>query len=185
MRELVFGPLDMLDSGYGPDFVCDRSDRVAVGHGLDGIAVDGGWRVYPSAAGGLWTTAGDLGRIAVEIQKARTRQRTKLLDHSAATRLLTPIDGTSYGLGTVVRFSDGINWFGHSGETLGYRSHSVFGLESGAGLVIMTNGEAGNDLIMDLLVNFDVNLRVWIDLTPDFQPGTSTHQSETIRGDIT
>ncbi|WP_067460931.1 non-ribosomal peptide synthetase [Actinomadura macra] len=169
VRELVFAPLAMHDSGYGARFLQDRGAAVARGHDADGRPVDGGWRVYPSATGGLWTTAGDLGRVAAEIHRARAGTG-RVLDGWAASALLTRLPDAAYGLGTVVRNSDGIQWYGHSGETLGYRTHSASGLEPGAGLVIMANGDRGNEFIIDLLVEIGLGLRVWVDRGIDWGP---------------
>ncbi|MBB5080137.1 non-ribosomal peptide synthetase [Nonomuraea endophytica] len=160
MRELVFGPLGMLDSGYGTAFARSLGERAAVGHDQDGRPLDGGWRVYPSATGGLWTSAADLARVAAEIQRAHTGTG-RLLDRWAAGQLLTPAAGAAYGLGTVVREVDGIRWFGHTGVAAGYRCYSGVGLESGAGVVLMSNGESGTDFAIDLLVELDAGFHAW------------------------
>jgi CubicO group peptidase (beta-lactamase class C family) len=150
MRELVFEPLGMRDSGYGSAFADTRADRIAMGHGIDGAPV-------PFAAGGLWTTAFDLAQVAVEIGRARIGGGS-VLNRWAVDQLLA--DG---GLGTVVRTSGGIRWYGHAGEAPGYRSYSAVGLESGAGLVVLANGAAGHEFVTDLLVELDLGLRVWVD----------------------
>jgi hypothetical protein len=36
-------------------------------------------------------------------------------------------------------------------------------LESGAGLVILTNGAAGQEFVTDLLVELGLGVRVWVD----------------------
>jgi amino acid adenylation domain-containing protein/non-ribosomal peptide synthase protein (TIGR01720 family) len=162
-RELVFGPLEMRDSGYGTGFVRSRADSVAWGHDSTGAPVPGGWRVYPAAAGGLWTTAGDLARLMAEVQRAHAGTGAAVLDRATAGELLTPSLQAAYGLGAVVRTEDGVSWWGHSGETRGFRAHSAAGLQTGAGVVVLTNGESGLDFLVDLLVELDIGLRVWLD----------------------
>jgi non-ribosomal peptide synthase protein (TIGR01720 family) len=136
MRELVFEPLGMRDSGYGSAFADSRADRIAVSQ----------------RTGGLWTTAFDLAQVAVEIGRAHVGSGA-VLDRWAVDQLLAD------GLGTVVRSSGGIRWYGHAGD----RSYSATGLESGAGLVILTNGAAGQEFVTDLLVELGLGVRVWVD----------------------
>ncbi|MGW5740791.1 amino acid adenylation domain-containing protein [Amycolatopsis sp. NPDC003861] len=162
MRDLVLDPLGMRDSGYGTEFARGRGDAVAIGHDRDGTPVDGGWRVYPSATGGLWVSAGDLARVAAAIHRAVTGGES-VLCRSRAAELLTPAGGAAYGLGTVVRTVDRVRWFGHSGETTGYRCWSQVGLESGAGFVLMVNGDAGREVAADLVTELECGLHVWVD----------------------
>jgi amino acid adenylation domain-containing protein/non-ribosomal peptide synthase protein (TIGR01720 family) len=166
MRRLVFEPLGMRDSGYGPDFLHGRGDAVATGHAADGVPVGGGWRVYPAATGGLWTTASDLGRVAAEIQRASTGDGA-VLDRASASAMLNPLPDAAYGLGTVVRNG----WYGHSGVTAGYRCYSAMDAEPGTGVVIMANADAGSDLIIDLLVEVGLGLHVWVDRGEGGPPG--------------
>lgn len=163
MKELVFDPLDMRDSGYGTAFTRARGDAVAVGHQHDGTPVSGGWRVYPSATGGLWTSAADLARVAAEIQRAHAGAGSAVLDRRAAAELLTPLEDAAYGLGAVVRAAEGVRWFGHTGVAAGYRCYSGTGLESGAGVVVMSNSDAGTDFAIDLLVDLDVGFHAWVE----------------------
>jgi non-ribosomal peptide synthase protein (TIGR01720 family) len=145
MRELVFAPLGMRDSGYGSAFTDSRVDRIAMGHGA----------TVPAAAGGLWTTAFDLAQVAAEIGRAHVGGGA-VLDRWSVDQLLA-------GLGTVVRSSGGVRWYGHAGEVSGYRSYSAVGLESGAGVVILANGATGHEFVTDLLVELGLGVRVWVD----------------------
>ncbi len=161
MRMLVFEPLDLRDSGYGQAFAASRDDRVAWGHDTAGEPIAGRWRVYPAATGGLWTTAGDLARIAAEIQRALAGAGSIVLDRSGAHALLTPTSDASYGLGTVTRLAGDVRWFGHTGASVGYRCYSGAGIEPAAGVVIMANGDAGSDLTMDLLAEMGLGFHAW------------------------
>jgi non-ribosomal peptide synthase protein (TIGR01720 family) len=172
MRRLVFEPLGMRDSGYGG---CGSGHgprppgggAVALGHGAGGVPISGGWRVYPAATGGLWTTAGDLGRVAAEIQRAHTGARSAVLDQASARAMLAPPPGGSYGLGTVVREG----WFGHSGVTAGYRCYCAVQGPSGTGLVVMANADAASDFIIELLVELGLGLHTWVDRGDGRAPG--------------
>jgi hypothetical protein len=107
----------------------------------------------------LWTTAFDLAQVAVEIGRARIGGGA-VLDRWAVDQLLTRSADTGHGLGTVVRTSGGVRWYGHAGAALGYRSYSAVGLESGAGVVVLANGEAGHEFVADLLDELGVGMRV-------------------------
>jgi non-ribosomal peptide synthase protein (TIGR01720 family) len=123
MRELMFEPLGMRDSGYGPAFADSRADRIAMG----------------PATGGLWTTAFDLAQVAVEIGRAHVGAGS-VLNRWAVDQML----------------ADGPRWYGHASRT----AYSATGLDSGAGVVILTNGEAGHEFVTDLLVELGLGVRV-------------------------
>ncbi|GAA2003259.1 amino acid adenylation domain-containing protein [Catenulispora subtropica] len=176
MRDLLFGPLGLRDSGYGPAFVAardrDREGRVAVGHDVSGAPIPGRWRLYPAATGGLWTTAADLAKIAAEVQRAQAGAGPVLLDQWAAQTLLSESSAAAYGLGTVVRTAaDGVRWFGHTGATEGYRCYTAVGLEPGAGIVLMSNSDAGSELAIDLLLETGAGFHAWAEQTLDDRRG--------------
>jgi hypothetical protein len=78
------------------------------------------------------------------------------------SELLAPIrPGVAYGLGTVVRTVDGVRWVGHTGDALGYQCHTALALEPGLGVVVTTNGDAGMELVVDVLVELGLGLHVW------------------------
>ncbi|WP_157249750.1 serine hydrolase [Nonomuraea typhae] len=148
MRELVFDPLGMRHSGYDA-----RLPKAATGHDRRGRPLSG-------CPAGLWTSAEDLARVATEIQRAYAGTGV-LLDRWAATQLLTPVPGTVHGLGTVVREADGVRWFGHTGTAPGYHCYSGVGLETGAGVVLMSNAESGMEFAFDLLVELGAGFHTW------------------------
>jgi amino acid adenylation domain-containing protein/non-ribosomal peptide synthase protein (TIGR01720 family) len=163
MRTLVFRPLGMRDSGYGQPFALARESRIAWGHDTVGQPIAGRWRVYPAAAGGLWTTAADLARVAADVQRAQAGAGSLVVNRWGADELLTPTSGAAYGLGTVIRQADGVSWFGHTGASTGYRCYSGVGVEPTAGVVIMANGDAGTDFAMDLLAEMGVGFHTWVE----------------------
>jgi hypothetical protein len=68
MRELILDPLGMADSTFEQPLPAPMAARAAVAHPLNGQPLAGGANVYPEmAAAGLWTTAADLSRLAVEL----------------------------------------------------------------------------------------------------------------------
>ncbi|MFD8499255.1 amino acid adenylation domain-containing protein [Amycolatopsis sp. NPDC059657] len=124
-KRLVFEPLGMRHSSFDPahPFAAE---------------VTGEWRVVPeAAAAGLWTTPSDLARLAMGLPT--------LLGPALLKEMLTDQVGFGYGLGTVLDESGPL--FGHVGDNRGFRSMSISDLSSGTGLVVMTNGDNGAEVI--------------------------------------
>ena len=148
MRALVFEPLKMNCSGFGP--------------------------AQPQlAALGMWTTAVDLARLAVELrrsfldttpvpaQPAGLGPVASLLSAQLANQMLTPIPGHSYGLGTTISTGGGEVEFGHESQPGGHYCRSICRINDGNGLVVLTNDAAGRkvtDMVVAALAWADGNL---------------------------
>jgi CubicO group peptidase (beta-lactamase class C family) len=79
MRELILDPLGMADSTYEQPLPALMAARAAVAHPLNGQPLSGGAHVYPEmAAAGLWTTAADLSRLAIELMRTLRGERSAL-----------------------------------------------------------------------------------------------------------
>src|SRR5262245_2289852 len=79
MRELTLDPLGMADSTFEQPLPASMAARAAVAHPLNGQPLPGGAHVYPEmAAAGLWTTAADLSRLAVELMRTLRGERSAL-----------------------------------------------------------------------------------------------------------
>jgi len=147
MRRLVLDPLGMAGSSYDQAFPETRTASTARGHHADGEVVRGGWRVQPEMAGaGLWTTAGDLARLAVEIRRAHAG-RGRLLSKAAVDQALTPGPSGDYGLGMRLTGEGDERRFGHGGDNVGYKARTSAYLQRGQGAVVLTNGDDGTGVI--------------------------------------
>jgi CubicO group peptidase (beta-lactamase class C family) len=79
MRDLILDPLGMADSTFEQPLPAPMAARAAVAHPLNGQPLAGGANVYPEmAAAGLWTTAADLSRLAVEVMRTLRGERSAL-----------------------------------------------------------------------------------------------------------
>ncbi|AUG78198.1 Non-ribosomal peptide synthetase [Kitasatospora sp. MMS16-BH015] len=142
---LVIQPLGLRDTGYRQSFPQGR--EVALGHDAQGAPLPGGWDVRVDvAAAGLWSTAADLAKVALEVRRSYLGRPLALLSPAAATRLLSPNRDSFYGLGTVVDATGSDPWFGHAGELDGHRAMTLCQVGRGTGFVVLTNGEAGDRL---------------------------------------
>ena len=154
MSELVFDKLGMRSSTFEQPLPGSMAAAAAAGTLRDGTPVPGRWHVQPEmAAGGLWTTPSDLGRLAIEIALSAKGRANHVLSQRMTLSMLSPhwdkgvinILGPPghpdrMGLGFFV--GDG-HRFGHIGGNVGYQSTLVMFGESGNGVVIMTNSDVG------------------------------------------
>ncbi|MFF7279700.1 non-ribosomal peptide synthase/polyketide synthase [Streptomyces griseorubiginosus] len=149
MRRTVFEPLRMAHSSFDQDHPETSGRPAAVGHGPLGDPVEGGWRVGPHlASSGLWSTAADLAKVAVEVRRAYLGEPFAFLSKPLAEELLTPVgEGTFYGLGTVVDGEAPALEAGHGGEPYGYRNMMIVRISDGTGFVVLTNAASGRAAI--------------------------------------
>jgi CubicO group peptidase (beta-lactamase class C family) len=128
MRELVLDPLGMTDSTYEQPLGDARAARAATAHPLNGMPLVGGWHVYPEmAAAGLWTTAGDLARLAVELMRTLRGERSALpLQTDTLASMLRPqlpdqqMGEHFVGLGWFCDGDGDALCFGHTGVDEGF-----------------------------------------------------------------
>ena len=149
LDELVLAPLGMADSTYDQPLPAGRRGAAASGHRSDGGLLPGRYHTYPEmAAAGLWTTPTDLARFLIEIQKARSG-RSKILTADMARRMTTA-EKDGYGLGLSLQGRGPSATFGHGGSNEGFRCQMAAFIESGRGVVVMTNGDQGSRLAMEI-----------------------------------
>ena len=84
--------------------------------------MDAKWHVYPElAAAGLWTTAGDLAKFAIEIQKTALGRSSRVLTQSTVREMLTPVGVGDYAVGLAIT-KKGEGWyFAHGGSNWGFQ----------------------------------------------------------------
>lgn len=165
MRELVLVPAGMSSSTYEQPLPSSLASRAASAHDWRGKLVDGEWHTYPElAAAGLWTTPSDLAHFALAVQHAWSGKSDSLLDRATARAMLTEVlGGTGLGVGLA---GDGQDLrFTHGGSNKGFRSYLVMYPERGDGVVVMTNGDEGSALMMEV-VRAVARVYEWPDYAP-------------------
>lgn len=151
MREQVLEPAGMRHSTYAQPLPADRAGQAATAHRADETPVAGNYHTYPEqAAAGLWTTPSDLARLAIEVQRAYNGETGLILTPETARLMLTTQSG-SYGLGFGVSGEGDSLRFEHGGSNQGFRAFFLAFAETGKGVVVMTNGENGAELGMEIL----------------------------------
>lgn len=146
----VFRPLGMLRSAYAqppsPTILADA----ALGHS-DGKVIAGGYHVYPElAAAGLWTTAGDLAKLLVDIEAAAAGRKGGRLSPAMARTMLTPVKG-GWGLGVQLFGTGAARRFGHDGVNEGFQATMLAYVGRGEGVVVLTNGARGRWLADEII----------------------------------
>lgn len=153
MRELVLGPLGMETSTFQQPLPPSLAERAARAHDGRGMARSAPWHVYPEqAAAGLWTTAGDLARILIEVQEALRGPEGRILDRAGALEMVTPVGVGPFGVGMMVE-KRGEGWyFGHTGSNRGFRALMLAHLRKGYGVVVLTNADNGGQVMNEILL---------------------------------
>jgi CubicO group peptidase (beta-lactamase class C family) len=151
LSETVLAPLGMKDSSFAQPLPAALLPRAAMPHDGKGEPYKGGPYTYPElAAAGLWTTPSDLARFALGVQRNADAQGKPLLSPAMARTMLTPVkNGYALGFGTEGKGSS--LSFGHGGSNMGYQDVLSAYLGRGDGVVVMTNGEGGNDIAQGIL----------------------------------
>jgi CubicO group peptidase (beta-lactamase class C family) len=141
MAETVIGPLGLKHSSYEQPQPPARAALAATGHRPNGKPVEGKWHVYPEmAAAGLWTTAGDLAEVAIEVAKSKHGKANRILSPATVQQMLT-VQAVPVGLGFFLDPKS--DRFGHDGSDEGFLAALIAFSDSGKGVAIMTNSDSG------------------------------------------
>lgn len=147
-NENVLEKAGMNNSTFTQPLPSNLWSNAASGHLEDGSVVEGKWHTYPEvAAAGLWTTATDLAKFAMEIQNDKA---SKLLSKQMIQQYLSPTSFQDYGLGIGLIGSEENLKFWHNGGNEGFRCLMTAYAHKGVGAVVMTNGDGGSFLTTEI-----------------------------------
>ena len=164
-QALVLKPLRMSRSTFRVISPSNADSNMAYGHTENGNEEPEGWRIAGMAEGGLWTTARDLAKVVLAIEESRGGKKG-FLSTQLATQMLT-LQNQQWGLGVAVGGTGANVYFEHDGSTPGYKAR-LFGYSGrGQGVLILTNGDRGGELIDELMYSVAAAYN-W----PDFQVTT-------------
>lgn len=146
MQELILTPLHMNNSTFIQPLPESYYRNIAWPYLPDGTIPPNSPYAFPQAAGGLWTTSGDLAKFVIAIQKALTGQRKDNISKKIVEELMAP--GLSHNMGHGMEINidrhgamsdEQGNYFRHVGSQTGYLCMLVGSKQGGNGIVIMTN----------------------------------------------
>jgi CubicO group peptidase (beta-lactamase class C family) len=151
MREWVLAPIGMSHSAYDQPLSAARDKHAARGHDRMGAARDVKWHVYPElAAAGLWTTAPDLARFGIEMQKSLQGRSNRVLSRAMMVEMASPVGVGPFGLGIQIT-KEGEGWYlSHGGSNWGFQCLLVVHKLKGYGLAAMTNSDSGGRLLGEI-----------------------------------
>lgn len=145
----VLGPLGMTRSAFAmPPSPAIRADMAFGSAG--GKPIPGNYEVLPQLApAGLWTTAGDLARLLIDLQASAAGKKGHRLSPAMTRTMMTPIKG-NWGLGLAL-WPGKAPRFGHDGVNPGFESFMISYVGKGDGVVVLANGGDGRRIIADVV----------------------------------
>lgn len=140
MDELVLQPLGMRHSTYAQPLPDALLATAATGYVPDGSMTKGKRHTYPEmAAAGLWTTAGDLARYMIDLQRSYQQGQGVVLSKASATTMLSPTIEDYAGTGMFLQSDLGEPYFEHGGWDEGFCAQAIAHRDKGYGVVVMIN----------------------------------------------
>jgi CubicO group peptidase (beta-lactamase class C family) len=148
MESMVLSKAGMSHSTYAQP-IPDKT-LAADGHHENGDPVHGRWHIYPEqAAAGLWTTPSDLAQFAIELQLSRQGKANHVLSRDMAAQMLTRQIADA-GLGIMLEGRGAGERFSHGGSNDGFKCLMTATMNTGQGVVIMTNGDRGTTIAEEI-----------------------------------
>ncbi|HVG30718.1 MAG TPA: serine hydrolase [Pyrinomonadaceae bacterium] len=149
VKQLVLDPAGMKHSTYEQPLAAARAKEAATAH-VGGQPVKGRFHTYPEmAAAGLWTTPTDLALLAIELQKSLAGASNKIISKEMTAQMMSRQFG-EWGLGPSVEVRGQTVEFSHGGVDEGFEAFWT-GFSDGRGVVVMTNGDRGSALAMEVI----------------------------------
>lgn len=152
LDELVFRPLDLSHSTYLQPLPVESFPDSCAGHLDDGGAIYGRFQVHPElGAAGLWISARDLANLLREWMLAANGKSERVLSHATMTHMLKPVGAGPTTAGFFLENRAGTTYFQHGGSNVGFKNVFYGCVETGNGLVYLSNGDGGQNLMSEVL----------------------------------
>jgi len=161
VQDAVLRPLGMSSSTFAQPLRESLANRAATGFtDAPRRPVEGRWHIKPElAAGGLWTTAGDLARFLLGMQRSLAGTTNPVISQSMTRQMLTKQKEDS-GLGFFLGGDDPPR-FGHNGSNPGFNAVTVALCDSGEGAVFLMNANTDIETLKNILVDAVIEQYHW------------------------
>lgn len=168
LNKLVIDPIGMKQSTYEQPLPKEKLKFAAAGYLPNKKPVAGKRHVYPEmAAAGLWTTAEDLAKFAIDVQLGVKADKSQVLSRKMANKMLTPWVSGNVGLGFFIDTKKHGAYFGHGGWDEGFSADLIAHKSKGYGVAIMTN--SNHPAFIEELKNAVASTYQWQEyIQPDF-----------------
>ncbi|WP_233595255.1 MULTISPECIES: serine hydrolase [Corallococcus] len=150
-RSELFQPVGMRRSTFVNPLPASLGN-IAKAHDKDGqrAALPRGWETFPEqAASGLWTSANDLGAFVGALINSY-QGKGGFLPQPLALQMMTEVTPSLHGLGPRLEGDGQTRVFHHGGSNDSYRAWIEGYLETGDGMVMLTNGPGGTQLMVEI-----------------------------------
>jgi len=157
----VFEPLKLANSSFVQPL--SRSDDSPFAHAHRfGVWEPKGWHKYTArSAAGLWTTPNDLALLLLAVHRSYTGEDESWLTQKSMHQINYP--ATSFmGLGFFRHHGVKEGYVFHGGINHGFEAHFVLYPERGTGAVVMTNGQRGDQLALEIIRAVSIT-EGWVD----------------------
>lgn len=152
VKQYILDPLLMTNTTYNHRPDINQGSAIASGHRSNGKTFKNKkYHVYPEkAAAGPWTTAEDLAKLVIAIQKSINNETNQILHQELIKEFITP-QINRRGLGVNLRGIETPKAFWHAGQNLGYTALFYGLIEKGDGAIILLNSEGGETLMQEFI----------------------------------
>lgn len=173
MKKEILVPLKMTNSTFNQFPVKSRS----LAYNNLGKSYEGGWFVMPELApAGLWTTASDLAKFCLAVQKSFKGINDSYLSQKMTAEMLKPVN--NWGLGVGLKGEGKSAFFFHGGKNPGFNNVMVDLFNQELGIVVMTNGEQGGTLRDEIVRSFANYYNVRLQPPPRYIKSMMLNKSE-------
>ena len=153
----------------------------ASGYKADGSEVNGKYHIYPEqAAAGLWTNPADLCKYIIETQLSFKGESSRVITpEMTRLRLTTVLEDAALGVFVNSRVTGSFKYFNHNGGNEGFCCTAIGCLNSGEGVVIMTNTDHNNNSILEEIANSVASVYKWKDYyLPEIKKAVEVESSQ-------
>jgi CubicO group peptidase (beta-lactamase class C family) len=155
VAEYIFRPAGMIHSTFCPPCRDSSTSLTSMGHSVDRTGTLSAFKGYAFLPGGstcceMWTTASDLARFIVAVQKALRGDPGSILSRETAQAMITPIKGGPAGLGFFIQREEKAVYFDHSGGNVGFSAYFIGNAKGGCGYAVTINSDSSSSLTSEL-----------------------------------
>jgi len=154
VQQHIFTPLQMTNTTYNDQPDKNLGKAIAAGHSSNGKSLKNKkYNIYPEkAAAGPWTTAKDLAKLAIAIQRTHKSNIDPILSRKLISEFLRPQINRK-GLGVNLKGVDKPRAFWHAGQNLGYTGLFYGLIDRGEGAIILLNSDGGERLMQEFITS--------------------------------